>query len=162
MRDMTAGTIQAELRSELTDAIKSGDPLRRDVIRQIETEISRTRADPGFTGEVDDELYVQVIAGYSKRMAKARAEFVAAGERGAGHAERLTAEIDYLSRWLPEAAGEEETLALVRRAVAEVTAAKPDTPPAKLTGRVIGAVMRSAEGLDGGLVQELVRRELGA
>jgi uncharacterized protein YqeY len=159
---MANDTIRAELRGELTDAMKSGDSLRRDVIRQIETEISRAKADPGFSGAVDDQLYRQVIGGYVKRMSKARGEFVDAGERGAGHVARLTAEIDYLSRWLPRSAGEEETLVLVRRAIDEVTAAEPATPPAKLTGRVIGTVMRSGEGLDGSLVQELVRRELGA
>ena len=159
---MAHDTIQAERRSELTDAMKAGDSLRRDVIRQIETEISRSKADPGFSGVVDDELYLQVIGGYVKRMSKARGEFVGAGERGAGHAERLTAEIDYLSRWLPHTPGREETLDLVRRAVAEVTAAEPDTPPAKLTGRVIGTVMRSGDGPDGSLVQELVRQDLGA
>ena len=159
---MANDTIQGELRSQLTDAMKSGDSLRRDVIRQIETELSRAKADPGCSGVVDDELYLQVIGGYVKRMSKARGEFVDAGERGTAHAERLSAEIDYLSRWLPQTAGREETLDLVRRAVAEVTAAEPDTPPAKLTGRVIGMVMRSGEGVDGSLVQELVRQELGA
>ncbi len=158
---MTA-TVQEQLRAELTDAIKAGDGLRRDVIRQIETEVSRAKSDPGFTGAVDDALYLDVIGGYVKRMTKASAEFEAAGDRGAAHVARLGAEIDYLSRWLPESVGEEETLALVRQVVTEVTAAEPDTPPAKLTGRVIGTVMRSREGLDGSLVQQLVRRELGA
>ncbi len=155
-------TIQQQLRAELTDAIKSGDAIRRDVIRHIETDVSRAKADPGFSREVDDALYTDVIGAYAKRMAKARTEFVAAGERGAAHAARLTAEIDYLQRWLPLTAGTEETEALVRRVAAEVTATEPDTPPAKLTGRIIGQVMRSGEELDGALVQQLVRRLLEA
>jgi len=159
---MPADTIRHQLRAELTDAIKTGDALRRDVVRQIETEISRTKSDPGFAGEVDDALYRDAIGSYVKRMAKARTEFAAAGERGAAHVERLTAEIDYLQRWLPTTVGEEETAEIVRRVVADAIAADPDTPPGKLTGRVIGQVMRSGEGLDGGLVQQLVRRELEA
>lgn len=155
-------TIQQQLRAELTDAIKSGGNVRRDVIRHIESDVSRAKADPGFSGEVDDALYTEVIVAYAKRMAKARTEFVAAGERGAVHAERLTAEIDYLRRWMPETVSAEETAGLVRKVVAEVVAADPDTPPAKLTGRIIGQVMRSGEGLDGALVQQLVRRLLEA
>jgi uncharacterized protein YqeY len=151
-------TIQAELTAELREAIRERDRRRMDVIRQIETEVSRARSAPGFRGSVDDDLYLRVIAAFLKKMEKAREEFLAAGERGRDHVAKLTWEIDYLQAWLPEALTEDDTRVLVRAAIAELGADDP-----KMAGRVIGHVMKSgAEGLDGSLVSRIVREELDA
>lgn len=149
-------TIAAELRRELGDAMKARDKPRINVIRQIETEISVAKSAPGFSGEIDDDLYAATIASYVKKMDKARAEYEAAGERGRERADQLAYEIDYLSRWLPQTAGEDETREIVRAAIAELGAGDP-----KMAGRVIGHIMKSHDGLDGGLVNRLVREELG-
>jgi hypothetical protein len=149
--------IGEELAAELKDAIKTGDKPRRNVIRQVQTEMSVARSAPGFSGEVDDGLYVEVIASYVKKMSKARAEFEAAGERGAEQAAKLAYEVDYLSRWLPQLAGEDETRAIVRAAIEELGVSDP-----KMAGRVTGHIMKSGQDLDGGLVNRLVREELGA
>ncbi len=151
-------TIKEDLAAELRDAIKSGDRNRRDVIRQIETEIARARAEPGFTGEVDDELYRAVIGSYVKKMHKALEEYEGMGERGAPLAAKLSFEVEYLGRWLPRRLGEEETRAVVRSAVAELGAGSPAE-----AGRVIGHMIKQGvpDGeLDGALVARLVREEL--
>ena len=150
-------TIQQELAEELKDAIKTGDSARRNVIRQVETEVAVAKAAPGFKGAVDDELYSRTIVSYVKKMEKARQEFAALGDRGAEQAAKLAFEVDYLSRWMPQLAGEDETRALVKAAIAELGVADP-----KMSGRVTGHVMKSGTGLDGGLVNRLVREELGA
>ena len=150
-------TIQEDLSGELKEAIKTGDKARRDVIRQIETEVAVAKAAPGFKGEIDDELYSKIIVSYVKKMEKARQEFAAVGERGADQAAKLAYEIEYLSRWTPRLAGEEETRVLVRAAIAELGVDDP-----KMAGRVTGHVMKAGTGLDGGLVNRLVREELGA
>ena len=67
----------------------------------IESEISLAKSAPGFKGEVDDDLYRQVIASYSKKMDKARAEYLELGPRGEEMARKLGWEVAYLSRWLP-------------------------------------------------------------
>ncbi|MDH3469900.1 MAG: GatB/YqeY domain-containing protein [Acidimicrobiia bacterium] len=150
-------TIAEEFAAELKDAMRSRDRARSDVVRNVETEVARARSEPGFSGEVDDELYRSVISAYVKKMDKARQEFVAAGERGAEQAEKLGYEVDYLARWLPESLSEEETLAMVRDAIAASGASDP-----KEAGKVVGHIMKSStEGLDGGLVNRLVRQELG-
>lgn len=151
-------SIGDELHAELQDAMRSRDRNRLDVIRQIETEVSRAKAEPGFVGEVDDALYLGVIAAYIKKMDKARAEFAAAGERGRDAVEKLTFEIDYLSRWLPAAAGEDETREVVRVALMELRAADP-----RQAGQVIGHIMKNGpKGMDGAVVARLVREALGA
>ncbi len=150
-------SIRSELRDELTDAMRARDKARVNVIRQVETEVSVAKSAPGFGGAVDDDLYLRTIASYVKKMDKARQEYEAAGERGRERADQLAFEIDYLSRWLPKTLGETETRDLVTAAIAELGVDDP-----KAAGRVIGHVMKSADGLDGGLVNRLVREELGA
>jgi len=151
-------SIHEELAAELRDAIRGRDRRRMDVIRQVETEVARARTEPGFHGEVDDALYRRVISSYCKKMDKARLEFVAAGERGRPQAEKLAFEIEYLGRWQARTLDEAATRDLVRAAIAELGAADP-----KMAGRVIGQVMKAAAGtIDGGLVNRLVREELGA
>ncbi|HEX9855211.1 MAG TPA: GatB/YqeY domain-containing protein [Acidimicrobiia bacterium] len=148
-------SIAEELRTELQDAMRAGDKPRVNVVRQIESEVAVAKSAPGFGGRIDDELYRATIAGYVKKMSKAKHEFEAAGDRGRAQADKLAYEIDYLARWLPETLDEEATRSLVRSVIAEM-----GVGDAKQAGQVIGKVMRSAKDLDGSLVAELVREEL--
>ncbi len=149
-------TIQERLVADMKEAMRAGDKPTLDVIRQIQSEVAVAKAAPGFTGEVDDDLYRATIASYTKRMRKAKAEFEAAGDRGAAQAAKLAFEIDYLSRYLPQQLDESQTRELVRETVARLGASD-----LKESGKVIGAVMRSRADLDGALVAKIVRDELG-
>lgn len=150
-------TIQEELAAELKDAMKKQDAARRDVIRQVQTEVSTARSEPNFEGEADDALYEKVIASYVKKMDKSRAEYAELGDRGRAMAEKLAFEVDYLSRWLPKKLDIEETRRLVHEAIEELGAAGDE----KAAGRVTGHLMKTrGEDLDGGLVNSLVREEL--
>jgi uncharacterized protein YqeY len=150
-------SIKEELAEELRDAMRAQDRARRDVIRQVETEVAVARSQPGFEGEVDDDLYRTVIAAYVKKMDKARDEYVEIGERGAAMAEKLGFEVEYLSRWLPSKLDESATRELVRSAIAELGVAGDE----KAAGRVTGQVMKShGQDVDGGLVNRIVREEL--
>ena len=115
-------SIEEELAADLREAMRTRDRRRMDVIRQIANEVSRAKSEPGFKGEVDDDLYLQVISAFVKKMGKARQEFVDAGERGADHAAKLEWEIGYLEQWLPEAVTEDDARVLVRAAIAELDA----------------------------------------
>ncbi|NQV07820.1 GatB/YqeY domain-containing protein [bacterium] len=150
-------SIAEELSTELKDAMRARDKERLAVIRNVQTEVARARSEPKFTGDPGgDDLYLSVLKSYTKRMDKAREEYVELGGRGAGQAAKLAYEVEYLSRWLPTSLGEDETRAIVREAIAAIGATDP-----AMTGQVIGTVMKSGrEGLDGGLVNRLVREEL--
>ena len=151
-------SIKDELAAELKDAMKAQDKPRLAVIRQVETEIARVRSEPGFEGDVDDDLYRRVLGSYVKKMEKAREEYTELGERGAEQAAKLAFEVDYLARWLPQALGEDETRAIVRGAIEELGVDDP-----KMVGRVMGHIMKAGhDGLDGGVVNRVVREELGA
>ena len=149
--------IEDELAVELKDAMRAGDKLRKDVIRQVQTEVATARSEPGFTGKVDDALYEKVIASYVKKMDKSRQEYLELGDRGAPMAEKLAFEVDYLGRWLPQKLGQEETRVLVRDTIASLGV----TGDPKAAGRVTGTLMKSRGGdLDGGLVAKIVSEEL--
>lgn len=150
-------SIQDQLAAELKDAMKAGDKARRDVIRQVQTEVRTVTSQVGV-GEVTDEVYQVVIAAYIKKMSKARDEYREMGERGAEMADKLDFEIEYLSRWLPSKLGEEETLRLVRQTIEDLNVA--GNP--KAVGKVVGALMKTRNDLDGALVNRLTRQELGA
>lgn len=150
-------SIQKELAAELRDAMKAKDVRRRDVIRQIETEVATAKSQPGFSGEVDDALYQKVIASYVKKMDKTRAEYEGYGERGADMAAKLAFEVEYLSQWTPKKLSEAETSELIRAAIAELGVDGDE----KAAGRVTGHLMKTrGKDLDGGLVNRLVREEL--
>ena len=150
-------TIAEQLAVELTDAMKTKDAPRRDVIRQVQTEVATARSQPDFEGPVDDSFYQKVIASYVKKMDKSRSEYADLGERGEAMAQKLAFEVEYLSRWLPQKLGEEETRALVKEAIAELGV----TGAEKAAGRVTGHLMKShGKDLDGGLVNRVVREEL--
>ncbi|MGD2043342.1 MAG: GatB/YqeY domain-containing protein [Acidimicrobiia bacterium] len=150
-------TIAEQLSEELKTAMKAKDAARRDVIRQVQTEVATARSQPDFHGEVDDAFYQKIISSYVKKMSKSQEEYAAMGERGQAMADKLAFEVDYLSRWLPQKLDEEETRALVKEAIAELDAAGDE----KAAGRVTGHLMKNrGKDLDGGLVNRIVREEL--
>ncbi len=149
-------TVKDELTAELRAAMKAGDKPRVAAVRQVETMLAQARSAPGFTGDVDDALYREVIKSYVKSIQKSRDEYLGYGERGAAHAEQLAAEIEFLERWLPRTLGEDETREAIEAAIAELGASEP-----RDAGRVIGSIMKSGrDDLDGRLVARLVKERL--
>jgi hypothetical protein len=150
-------TIQEQLITELRSAMKEKDAPRRDVIRQVQTEVAIAKSQPDFTDEVDDAFYRKVIASYVKKMDKSREEYAALGERGEEMADKLAFEVEYLSQWLPTKLDEPQTRRLVAAAVEELGVSGDE----KAAGRVTGHLMKNhGEDLDGSLVNRLVRKEL--
>ena len=150
-------TIKEQLAAELRQAMLAKDAARRDVIRQIETEVSVLKSNPDFDGDVDDALYERVIASYVKKMDKSREEYAGYGERGEAMAAKLAFEVEYLRRWLPQTLDEAAT----RTVVADAIAALGVSGDEKSAGRVIGHIMKAhGKDVDGGLVNRLVREAL--
>jgi len=150
------GTLAATMRQNVRGTARERE-VDRLSIRLIETEISKAKTAPGFSGEVDDVLYQQVIASYVKKMDDARQEYEGLGERGAEMVDKLGFEIEYLSRWLLKKLDEARTRELVQRVIAELGVSDP-----KAVGRVMGQVMKQhKDEVDGALVKRLVGELLG-
>lgn len=150
-------SIASDLAAELKDAMLNKDARRRDVIRQVQTEITLARSESGYDESKDDEVVQGVIESYSKRMQKAIAEYEGYGERGADMAEKLKFEVEYLNRWMPQKLDEAATRTLIESKIAELGVAGDE----KSAGRVTGMIMKEhKDEVDGALVNRLVRELL--
>ena len=142
-----------DLSTSLKEAMKAKDKTKLNAIRQIQTEIAKKKAEKGE--EATDELALGVISSYVKKMTKAVEEYQSLGERGVEMAEKIQFEIDFLSGWLPEQLSEEE----VSKIIDEVLSEMGDADISQM-GKIIGAVMAKADGLDGSVVSKLVREKI--
>jgi len=137
MNSVMSTTLEAQLREQLTTALKAKDLKTANLIRMINTKIMERRTAKDFTGAVDDALVLDVIATYKKSMEKARVEYANAGDRGKEQVAELDFEIGWCSKLLPQGLSEAE----LRAAVAEAVAALPAKDP-KMAGRVIGTLKK--------------------
>ena len=143
--------LEAQLREQLTSAIKAKDLKTANLIRMINTKIMERRTAKGFTGTVDDALILDVIGAYKKQMEKAKHEFAAAGDRAKDQIADIDFELGWCAKWLPQQASEAE----LRDAVASAVAALPQKDP-KMAGRVIGAIKKQfGDRADGAVVKKL-------
>ncbi|HET7506493.1 MAG TPA: GatB/YqeY domain-containing protein [Kofleriaceae bacterium] len=148
--------LEAQLREQLTAAIKAKDLKTANLIRMINTKIMERRTAKGFSGTVDDALVLDVISTYKKAMEKARAEYASAGDRGKDQLAELEFEIAWCAKWLPQGLGEAELREAVAKAVAELPARDP-----KMAGRVIGAIKKQfGDRADAQLTKKLADEEL--
>ena len=146
-------TISDDLSAALKEAMKAKDKPKLDAIRQVQTEVAKKKAEKGE--EATDELVLGVISSYVKKMTKAVEEYQSLGDRGVEMAEKIQFEIDFLSGWLPEQLSEEEVVAIIDEVLAEMG----DVDMSQM-GKIIGAVMAKADGLDGSVVSKLVREKI--
>lgn len=150
-------SIEADLKAQQIAAMKAKDSATVDVIKMIRTKVTEARTAKGFTGEVDDDLYLKVIGAYKKSLEKACAEFEKAGAAGAESIASLEREIAFCQTFLPQPMSEGE----VRAAVKEIIAGMGQVD-AKMSGRIVGAVMKAHKGkVDAALVKSVVDSELG-
>ena len=145
--------ITDDLSDALKEAMKAKDKPKLDAIRQIQTEVAKKKAEKGE--EATDELVLGVISSYVKKMIKAVEEYQSLGDRGVEMAEKIQFEIDFLSGWLPEQLSEEEVVAIIDEVLAEMG----DIDMSQM-GKIIGAVMAKADGLDGAVVSKLVKEKI--
>ena len=148
--------LEAQLREQLTAAIKAKDLKTANLIRMINTKIMERRTAKGFSGTVDDALVLDVIATYKKSMEKARTEYAGAGERGKEQLDEIDFEVGWCSKFLPQGLSEAE----LRDAVLQAIAALPSKDP-KMAGRVIGAIKKQfGDRADAQLAKKIAEEEL--
>ncbi len=145
-------TLRERLQDDTTAAMRSGDTLRRDVLRMVQNAIYLVEKTKRITMSDDD------VIGVLTREVKTRRESVEAFRNGGREdlATKEEAEIAILSDYLPQALGEDELNALVREAV-EATGASN----ARDMGKVMGWLSPRTRGrADGKVVSGLVAQAL--
>ena len=143
------------INTDITAAMKSKDAPRLSALRMLKAAIMNKGVEKGR--DLDDAEVLQVVSSLVKQRRDSVDQFSKAGR--ADLADKETAEIVILERYLPPAASPEEVEAAVAAAVAETGASSP-----KDMGKVMKAVMPKLAGknADGRAINEAVRRKLGA
>lgn len=147
-------TLKAQLRTDLTTAMKARDELRSATIRMTLAAITNEEVAGKVARELSDDEVLKVIGREVKKRKEAAEAFAGAGRTE--QAAREVAEGDVLTAYLPAQLSDEELQALVDAAVAETGAEGP---------RGMGAVMkvltpRVAGRADGSRVAALVKAKL--
>ncbi len=145
-------TLRERIQTDVTAAMRSGDALRRDVLRMAVNALYN--AEKSARRPLTDDEAIGVLT----REVKTRRESVEAFRAGGRPelAAKEEAEIAILSEYLPAALPEAELEALIARAIAETGASGP-----RDLGRVMGWLAPRTRGrADGRHVSELVAQAL--
>jgi len=145
--------LKAQVRTEMTAALKSGDKVRLGALRMLAAAITNREKD--VRHELSDDEVREVAGTEVKKRAESIEAFESAGRMDLVEKER--AEREVLQPYAPEQLGEAAVDALIDEAIASTGAAS-----VKEMGKVIGVVMGMAKGrVHGALVQQKVRERLG-
>ncbi len=149
-------SIQQTLNDQLKAAMRARDKRTLNLVRMLKSKMTETTTTKGFSGEVDDALWLSVITAYHKQQKKALEQYEAIGEAAAEHIDEIKFELGALEQFLPKQADEATT----RQWVAEAVEGAGGKDSAKL-GAVMGAVMKAHKGeVDASLVRQLVAEAL--
>jgi uncharacterized protein YqeY len=149
--------IQDEIETRLKAALRAKDQAALDVLRMLKSRVQEKTTAKGFSGELNDALWLEVIAAYQKQMKKAVGEYEKLGEPGAVQLAKISFEVEYCATFLPAQLSEEDLRTLVRERMAE-----NGVTEAGQIGRLVGAVMKTHKGqVDAANVKRLAEELLG-
>lgn len=149
--------LSQQLDAKLKESMFAKDQPMMNLVRMLKTKMMERRTAKGFSGEVNDALWLEVIGAYVKSLEKGVAEF----EKSNSDAAReqiasLKWEIGACQQWLPSKASEAQTQAWVDEAIAGLGGKEK----AKI-GAVMGAVMKGhKDDVDASLVKRLAEAAL--
>jgi uncharacterized protein len=146
--------LKAQLKSELTAAMKARDELTTATLRMLLTAITNEEVAGKTVRELSDDEVQKVIIREAKKRREAAEAFSDAGRTE--QAQRERDEETVLSRYLPQQVSDSELAALVTAAIADTAATEP---------RQMGLVMKTltpqiAGRADGKRVSDEVKRQL--
>ena len=141
-------TLQDRLADDLREAMRSGDALRRDVVRMARNAVAYAEKAKG--APLDDAEVLVAL----QQQARQRRDSIEA-YRAAGRADREaqeSAELAVLEAYLPRLMGRDEVEAAARAVIEQLGASGPGDK-----GKVMGRPMADLKGkADGGLVNATV------
>ena len=130
-------TLKSRLDDDLKSAMRSGDSLRRNVIRYLKSQVHNQEI--ADKAELDDDGVLRVLT----RQSQQRKESIRAFEEGgrADLVDKESAELEIIAEYLPQQLNEEEIKELVDQAVTDAEAGGPDD-----MGKVMGRLMPRLRG----------------
>ena len=147
--------LNEQIAAEITAAMRAKDVVKLSALRMLKSAVMNKSVEK--KSDLSDAEVLQVVASLVKQRRDSIEQFTKGGRTDL--ADKETAEIPILERYLPPAASAEDIEAAVSAAIAESGATSP-----KDMGKVMKAVMPKLAGkhADGKAVNEAVRRKLGA
>ncbi len=149
-------SLQEKLRTDLNQALKSGDKVRRSAIRMVLAEIKNTEIAQGPNTVLDDNGVLGVLAKEARR----RKESIEAFQKG-NRPDLVAieeAELAVIQEYLPKSMSTEELEAHVRKVIQEMGASSPRDKN-KVMPRLIAELKGKA---DGRAINEVVTKLLGS
>ena len=150
-------SLSEQIQKDITAAMKAREEQRLSTLRMVKTALKNREIDK--MAPLDDKESQAVLATLIKQRKESVEQFTKGGRQEM--ADKEAAEIVLIETYLPKAAGEAEVVAGVKAVIAEM-----GSPTMKDMGTVMKNAMARFSGagmrVDGKLVSETVKRELGA
>jgi hypothetical protein len=148
-------SLSEQIQKDITAAMKARDEHRLSTLRMVKTALKNREIEK--MAPLDDKESQQVLSTLIKQRKDSVEQFTKGGRLEM--ADREAAEIKLIETYLPKAAGEEEIVAGVKAAIAEMR-----SPTMKDMGSVMKNIMARFAGagirVDGKQVSDAVKREL--
>jgi uncharacterized protein YqeY len=147
--------LKEKIISDLRDAMRSGENLKRDTLRLLDsaiknTEIEKKKRETGLS----EEEVLEVISRAVKQRNDSIKQFIDGGRPEL--AEKEQKELEILKTYLPEQMNEDE----IRAVVKEIISAAGSVSPGDM-GRIMGQAMGKMKGkADGNVVKKIVGEEM--
>ncbi len=148
-------TLKEKITSDLKEAMKAGDALRRDTLRLVDSAIKNSEIEKKKREEgLSDEEVLEVLGRAVKQRQDSVRQFEAGGRPDLAESEK--AELEIIMPYLPAQLSQAE----IEVVVAEILATSENPTSADL-GKIMGQVMaRLKSKADGNLVREIVKSQL--
>jgi uncharacterized protein YqeY len=148
-------TLKEKISMQMKQAMKSGDKFRLETLRTLLAPLIEFEK-RGSSTPMTPEDEIAVMTGAAKRRKESIELFAKGGRQDL--VDQETRELAIIQEFLPKQMSEDEIAALIRKVIAETSAAGPAD-----FGKVMPLVMKEAKGkADGKMVQEMVRKLLGS
>ncbi len=145
-------SLKEKLTTDLKDAMKSKDKVKKSVVTMLRAAIKQVEVDE--RRELTDDEIIDIIAKQVKQKNNAIEDFEKGGRQDL--VEMTESEIAILKTYLPEQMTEEEVIAIVNDAIAKTGASSM-----KDMGKVMGIVSQATKGrADGKVVADIVKKSL--
>lgn len=148
-------SLTQQMTEELKVAMKSGDTVRRDTIRFVQSAVKNEAIELRKpAAELSDEEVLSVIKKISKQRKDSIAQYQAANRMDL--VEKEQAELALIEVYLPAQLPEAEVERIVREAIAETEATDKSA-----LGKVMGVAMKKVAGqADGNVIRNIAERLL--
>jgi uncharacterized protein len=147
--------LKEKIISEIKDAMRSGDIVRRDTLRFLDsaiknTEIEKKKRETGLS----DEEVLEVIARSVKQRNDSIKQYIDGGRPELAEKEKM--ELEILMTYMPQQMSKDE----IRKVVKEIISASGEVKASDM-GKIMGQAMGKLKGkADGNIVKKIVGEEL--